>query len=220
MTASTERSRAPHGALDCFVAALLAMTKESSCPKGSDRNELRDAAHILRNRSDVERGKGESSCTNTSSSSCSVSRSPVSALTSFYIQDCSRLRDVDATPSLQLSRTDDAPTREYRFDILLALTTATGFSAARPWKSCGKTCAPSAENAGPTGTSRRRNSGRHGSKAARKCFILTARRMPRRSANRISSKTGGRTNGAQPIGKYLHTKANGFSLAALVSFSE
>jgi peroxiredoxin len=44
-------------------------------------------------------------------------------------------------------------------------TTATGSLAGRPWKISARTCGPSPENAGRTGTSRRPNSRRRGSKA-------------------------------------------------------
>ena len=66
-------------------------------------------------------------------------------------------------------------------------TTATGFSAGRPWKSSGRICAPFRRNAGRTGISRRPNSRRHGSRAGRNCSIRTERLMHRLWLNRTSS---------------------------------
>ena len=68
--------------------------------------------------------------------------------------------------------------------------------AGRPWKSCGRPCAPSPGNAGRTGTSQRRNSGRPGSKAARSCSTRTAGLTSRLSVNRISTESVGCVAGA------------------------
>src|SRR5271169_6138477 len=62
---------------------------------------------------------------------------------------------------------------------------ATGFSAALLSRSCVKTCVPSQENAGQTGTSRSPNLETPGNNPGRNCFTLTPRKLDSVAGNSV-----------------------------------
>jgi hypothetical protein len=86
-------------------------------------------------------------------------------------------------------RSDIIPGANFPDYELTKSTTATGFSAGQPWKSCGRTYVPLPSNAGRTGTSPRPNSRRRGSKAARNSFIRTAKRSSKLSVTKLSARS-------------------------------